>query len=222
MGSFAGQTRRIAKIDLGRAGNPRIHLLVAAGHRDLGLYAMERKNGMLWNWVRPVARRYGPAPWMRWRQPRTSGNQAFDEYRVATLRRLEEEQREFQEFLARLRTAKDKAEFDQFMADRRTRSEPPVAAASLTVRPGGVKNPARYEWRCRHVDETLAEYKARSTSLIFLTRRVDPSTSPLLSRPFAWPACSRLRPQHQHLHRIPTSTPGDTPPAAPSQECLPR
>ena len=63
-----------------------------------------------------------PLDW--WHQPRTSGNQAFDEYRVATLRCLEEEQREFQEFLARLRTAKDKAEFDQFMADRRTRAEP--------------------------------------------------------------------------------------------------
>jgi Protein of unknown function (DUF2852) len=35
---------------------------------------------------------------------------------------LEEEQREFQEFLARLRMAKDKAEFDQFMAERRTRN----------------------------------------------------------------------------------------------------
>ena len=63
-----------------------------------------------------------PLDW--WHQQRTSGNRAFDEYRVATLRRLEEEQREFQEFLARLRTAKDKAEFDQFMADRCTRSEP--------------------------------------------------------------------------------------------------
>jgi hypothetical protein len=53
--------------------------------------------------------------------PRQSGNRAFDEYRQETLRRLEEEQREFQEFLARLRMAKDKAEFDQFMAERRTR-----------------------------------------------------------------------------------------------------
>jgi Protein of unknown function (DUF2852) len=54
--------------------------------------------------------------------PRQSGNRAFDEYRQETLRRLEEEQREFQEFLTRLRRAKDKAEFDQFMAERRTRS----------------------------------------------------------------------------------------------------
>ena len=48
-----------------------------------------------------------------------SGNRAFDEYRAETLRRLEEEQSEFKEFLDRLRHAKDKAEFDQFMAERR-------------------------------------------------------------------------------------------------------
>jgi hypothetical protein len=47
-----------------------------------------------------------------------SGNRAFDEYRAETIRRLEEEQREFMEFLDRLRHAKDKAEFDQFMAER--------------------------------------------------------------------------------------------------------
>jgi hypothetical protein len=55
----------------------------------------------------------------------SSGNWAFDEYRAATLRRLEEEQREFKEFLDRLRHAKDKAEFDQFMADRGRRSQGP-------------------------------------------------------------------------------------------------
>ena len=49
----------------------------------------------------------------------SSGNRAFDEYRDETLRRLEEEQREFKAFLDRLRHAKDKAEFDQFMAERR-------------------------------------------------------------------------------------------------------
>jgi hypothetical protein len=51
----------------------------------------------------------------------SSGNRAFDEYRVDTLRRLKEEQREFKEFLQRLRFAKDRAEFDQFMAERRNR-----------------------------------------------------------------------------------------------------
>ena len=49
----------------------------------------------------------------------SSGNAAFDEYRRETLRRLEEEQKEFEAYLERLRAAKDKAEFDQFMADRR-------------------------------------------------------------------------------------------------------
>jgi hypothetical protein len=63
-----------------------------------------------------------------WQPSRSSGNRAFDDYREETLRRLEEEQREFREFLVRLRAAKDKAEFDQFMADRRSRggqSAPP-------------------------------------------------------------------------------------------------
>jgi hypothetical protein len=49
----------------------------------------------------------------------SSGNRAFDEYRDETLRRLEEEQREFKAFLDRLRHAKDKAEFDQFMSEHR-------------------------------------------------------------------------------------------------------
>ena len=51
----------------------------------------------------------------------SSGNRAFDEYRSETLKRLEEEQREFKEFLERLRFAKDRSEFDQFMSERRNR-----------------------------------------------------------------------------------------------------
>jgi hypothetical protein len=54
----------------------------------------------------------------------SSGNSAFDEYRNDTLRRLEEEQREFKDFLERLRFAKDKTEFDAFMAERRSRPAP--------------------------------------------------------------------------------------------------
>jgi Protein of unknown function (DUF2852) len=45
---------------------------------------------------------------------------AFDAYRAHTLKRLEQEQGEFQDFLTRLRTAKDQAEFDQFMSERRS------------------------------------------------------------------------------------------------------
>ena|SRR5271165_2640537 len=63
--------------------------------------------------------------WRGRAQTRSSGNKAFDEYRTETLRRLEEEQREFVEYLDRLRQAKDKQEFDQFMAERRRRSETP-------------------------------------------------------------------------------------------------
>jgi len=56
-----------------------------------------------------------------WFGPTSSGNRAFDDYRSETLKRLEDEQREFKDFLARLRFAKDRAEFDQFMGDRRQR-----------------------------------------------------------------------------------------------------
>jgi len=72
----------------------------------------------------------GPGRWYETRESRrrrrdrrrkgeSSGNAAFDEYREETLRRLEEEQGEFETFLERLRHAKDKAEFDQFMDERR-------------------------------------------------------------------------------------------------------
>jgi hypothetical protein len=61
-----------------------------------------------------------------WFGPASSGNNAFDDYRAETLKRLEDEQREFKDFLGRLRFAKDRAEFDQFMSERRQRpSEPP-------------------------------------------------------------------------------------------------
>jgi hypothetical protein len=52
----------------------------------------------------------------------STGNRAFDEYRAEALRRLEEEQKEFTEFLERLRKARDQQEFDQFMAERRNRA----------------------------------------------------------------------------------------------------
>lgn len=59
-----------------------------------------------------------------------SGNRAFDEYRAETLRRLEDEQREFVDYLERLRQARDKSEFDAYMAERRGRQapQPPVEA----------------------------------------------------------------------------------------------
>ena len=53
---------------------------------------------------------------------KSSGNSAFDAYKADTLSRLEEEQNNFEEFLKRLRDAKDKAEFDSFMDDRASRT----------------------------------------------------------------------------------------------------
>jgi hypothetical protein len=55
------------------------------------------------------------------RRQGSTGNQAFDAYKADTLRRLEEEQDQFETFLTRLRQAKDKAEFDAFMNEQATR-----------------------------------------------------------------------------------------------------
>jgi hypothetical protein len=82
-------------------------------------------------WERKMQRLQEKMEFMRarmgggWGSPPSSGNRAFDEYRTETLRRLEDEQREFREFLDRLRFAKDKTEFDAFMAERRNRPQPP-------------------------------------------------------------------------------------------------
>ncbi|KNG95683.1 DUF2852 domain-containing protein [Pseudaestuariivita atlantica] len=54
----------------------------------------------------------------RYAMTKTTGNTAFDAYKEETLRRLQDEQENFEAFLERLRAAKDKAEFDQFMDER--------------------------------------------------------------------------------------------------------
>ncbi len=66
------------------------------------------------SFTRPTPGRFGN---------KSSGNSAFDAYKTDTLRRLEQEQNDFESFLQRLRAAKDKAEFDQFMDDRASRSD---------------------------------------------------------------------------------------------------
>jgi len=65
-------------------------------------------------------------------QRQSSGNRAFDDYREDMLRRLEDEQKEFKDFLERLRHAKDKQEFDQFMDDRKRRGDQPSAGGPVT------------------------------------------------------------------------------------------
>jgi hypothetical protein len=78
--------------------------------------------------MQQTASNWGPwgSGWCGPNRQASSGNRAFDEYRAETLRRLEDEQRDFFEFLNRLRHAKDKAEFDQFMAERGGRPEAPL------------------------------------------------------------------------------------------------
>ena len=83
---------------------------------------------LIWSGRMGCGHHYGMQRKMDWMRGRmgggygsSSGNRAFDDYRAETLKRLEEEQREFREFLDRLRFAKDKTEFDQFMSERRNR-----------------------------------------------------------------------------------------------------
>jgi hypothetical protein len=106
---------------------------IGSGRMGCGMHGHGRWED---RWQRKMERMQAKMDWMRgrtggagwggsWSTP-SSGNHAFDEYRNETLKRLEEEQREFREFLERLRFAKDKTEFDQFMAERRNRPEPEV------------------------------------------------------------------------------------------------
>lgn len=91
--------------------------LIWSGRMGCGHYGSQDRWQRKMNRMREeMERAWGRAP--------SSGNRAFDEYRADTLRRLEEEQREFHDFLERLRFAKDKTEFDQFMAERRNRQTP--------------------------------------------------------------------------------------------------
>jgi hypothetical protein len=109
--------------------------LIWSGRMDCGGTSprWERKLNRMQEKVDRLRARMGGSPWGSvWHSNGggsggswgPSGNSAFDEYRAETLRRLEEEQKEFRDFLERLRQAKDKAEFDQFMAQRRRTDGP--------------------------------------------------------------------------------------------------
>jgi hypothetical protein len=60
-----------------------------------------------------------------WKPSHDTGNMAFDDYRKAALekleaerRKLDEERTHFDEFLTKLRRAKDQEAFERFMAER--------------------------------------------------------------------------------------------------------
>ena len=113
--------RRWRQVSAGAGDNP-----MFAG--NFGMQRWERKMARAQDKmerVRSRMDRYAPQSggWFA-PSPSTSGNAAFDEYRNETLKRLEEEQREFKGFLDQLRVAKDRAEFDAFMNDRRRTNAP--------------------------------------------------------------------------------------------------
>ncbi|HYV70434.1 MAG TPA: DUF2852 domain-containing protein [Pseudolabrys sp.] len=94
---------------------------IGSGRMGCGQHHWQNKIERMQNKMDWMRSRMGGNPWGFYAP--SSGNRAFDDYRAETLRRLEDEQREFREFLARLRLAKDKTEFDQFMAERRNRPD---------------------------------------------------------------------------------------------------
>jgi Protein of unknown function (DUF2852) len=107
--------------------------IIGSGRMGCGRHSVERwenKMSRMQDKLERMRGRAGNGSW-GWGQPPSSGNCAFDEYRTETLRRLEDEQRDFRDFLDRLRLAKDKTEFDQFMTERRNRDgtspQPPQA-----------------------------------------------------------------------------------------------
>ena len=98
------------------------------GGHDRWQHKMERMQSKM-DWMRSKVSGGNPAG-SPWSSAPTSGNRAFDDYRTETLRRLEDEQREFKDFLERLRFAKDKTEFDAFMNERRGRPDQEAPQAS--------------------------------------------------------------------------------------------
>lgn len=83
---------------------------------------MARAGGFARRWEGPFAGGSAPRRW----GARPSGNTAFDEWRTAELDRLEEErrkleaaERDFTDYIANLRRARDREEFDRFMNERR-------------------------------------------------------------------------------------------------------
>jgi hypothetical protein len=109
-------------------------LIYMIGSGRMGCFG-RRRRAMYQQWAQdPNSPQNQDSPWANWKSwacgpsgktSATSGNRAFDEYKAETLRRMEEEQKDFGAFLERLRFAKDKSEFDQFMADRRNRPPAP-------------------------------------------------------------------------------------------------
>src|ERR1700748_2339577 len=133
LNTFTHPMTLAAKLD--DLGNPAWIALTVVGFLiwwPLGLVALGylAGSGRMARWTGCGAGRWqkqassNPGGWWGMRSG-SSGNRAFDEYRAETLRRLEDEQRDFEEFLNRMRHDKNNAEFDEFMAERSRRPQGP-------------------------------------------------------------------------------------------------
>ncbi len=100
------------------------------GDHDWSARWQERMMAKRARWEQRVAEHFE-----RHHRAPSSGNRAFDEYRAETLRRLEDEEKEFREFLNNLRFAKDKAEFDDFLANRRKPPAPETGSPETDTPP---------------------------------------------------------------------------------------
>jgi hypothetical protein len=89
---------------------------------------------------------WNAAPWSQTSRDlsRNSGNAVFEDYKKATLERLEEERRRlvaeqeaFASFLDDLKRAKDRTEFERFMQERETAREASREADNATAQPHG-------------------------------------------------------------------------------------
>ena len=104
-----------------RSGGPDLQTFVT--DKWQGARTMMSQNSESSSWgcgsaMRRASRFYTPS----------TGNMAFDEWRAAELKRLDEErrkldeaQREFAEYVEAIRRAKDREEFERFMGERRAR-----------------------------------------------------------------------------------------------------
>ncbi len=103
-----------------RSGGPDLQTFVTDKWQGARTMASSASNNASWGCgaMRRASRYYSAS----------TGNMAFDEWREAELRRLDEErrklddaQREFAEYSEAIRRAKDREEFERFMAERRAR-----------------------------------------------------------------------------------------------------
>ena len=77
------------------------------------------KNNLRALWKRD-AERSAPTSGTFAQSTSNTGNASFDEYRQATLKKLEDEAAEFRAYLEGLRRTNDKGEFEEFLKNRKT------------------------------------------------------------------------------------------------------